>query len=99
MNERNALAAGLSVGIAVGLVALIGPWILLALGILMILVGIVLCLTVIGIVVGVPLIVIGILAVVGGAIGGHLGPVFALLLGLGAGVFVYERRTRRLVSH
>ena len=93
--EHHAVAGAVSVGLAVGLLALVGPAILIALSVLLIVVGIVLSLTVIGIVIGVPLIVVGVLGFAGGVIGGSLGPVFALLVGGAAGLLYYENRVRR----
>ena len=93
--ERDAVVSGLMVGIAVALLALIGSLLLFAIGVVLIVVGVVFCLTVIGIVIGLPLILVGIVSIVGGAIGGSLGPVFALLLGAASGLLTYEQRRRK----
>ena len=93
--DQNAVVGGISVGLAVALLALVGPKLLIALSVLLIVVGIVLSLTVIGIVIGVPLIALGALAFAGGVIGGSAGPLFALLVGVAAGLLYYENRLRR----
>jgi len=94
-SDDHAVAGAVSVGLAVGLLALVGPMLLIALSVLLIVVGIVLSLTVIGIVIGVPLIVLGVIGFVGGVIGGHAGPLFALVVGVAAGLLYYENRVRR----
>lgn len=94
-DDRSAVAGAVSVGLAVGLLALVGPAILIGLSIFLVVVGIVLSLTVIGLVIGVPLILLGVLAFVGGLIGGSAGPLFALLLGIASGLLYYENRARR----
>lgn len=94
--ERNAVVGGVSVGVAVALLALVGPAVLIALSLFVIVLGILLSLTVIGLVIGLPLIVIGIVGIVGGVIGGSGGPVFALLLGIASGLLYYEHRVRKL---
>lgn len=94
--ERNAVVGGVSVGLAVALLALVGPVLLIIVSVFLIVVGIILSLTVIGLVIGLPLIVIGIVGFVAGVIGGSGGPVVALLLGVASGLLYYEHRVRRL---
>ncbi|HVS84863.1 MAG TPA: hypothetical protein VHD91_04465 [Gaiellaceae bacterium] len=94
--ERDAVIGGVAVGLAVALIALVGPILLFAIGVFSILLGVVFCLTVIGIVIGLPLILVGVVSIVGGAIGGSLGPVFALVLGAAAGLLTYEQRRRKV---
>lgn len=95
-HDRHAVAGAVSVGLAVALVALVGPAILIGLSAFLIVLGVVFCVTVIGVVIGVPLIVVGALGVVGGAIGGSGGPLFALVLGAVSGLVYYEHRTRHV---
>ncbi len=94
--RRNAAVGGASVGVAVAVIAIVGPAVLMALSVFVIVVGVVVSLTVIGLVIGVPLIAVGVLGVVGAAIGGSAGLPLALLLGAVSGVVYYEHRLRTL---
>jgi hypothetical protein len=95
-SRRDALLAGVLVGVLVAAFALVGSAILITLSVVAIVVGILFSLTVIGLVIGLPLILLGLFGLAGGIVWGSGGVLFALLLGAGCGLAAYRSRLRRI---
>jgi hypothetical protein len=95
--KRDALIAGALVAVIACLLALWTSGLLIALGLVLMAVGVLISLTVIGAIIGIPLVFVGLLGFMAGIVSGSGGIGFAVLFGAGIG-FVYYRFRMRAIA-
>jgi hypothetical protein len=94
--KRDAMIGAALVAVIAALLTLWTSHLIIALGLVLMVIGVLVSLTIIGAIIGIPLFVVGLLGLLAGIISGSGGLPFAILLGAVAGYVYYRHRLRAL---